>query len=81
MNFALTNGLCYIEEYLEIWDFEKSGFIFKKFVSLLINFKENSLKNDEPAGKLVKIGLQTSFGKLSSRPNEKGNFFVLVLRS
>ena len=81
MNFALTNGLCYIEEYLEIWDFEKSGYIFKKFVSLLINFKENSLKNDEPAGKLVKIGLQTSFGKLSSRPNEKGNFFVLVLRS
>ena len=75
MNFALTNGLCYIEEYLEIWDFEKSGYIFKKFVSLLINFKENSLKNDEPAGKLVKIGLQTSFGKLSSRPNEKGNFF------
>ena len=45
MNFALTNGLCYIEEYLEIWDFEKSGFIFKEFVSLLINFKENSLKN------------------------------------
>ena len=75
MNFALSNGLCYIEEYLEIWDFDKSGFIFKKFVSLLINFKENSLKNDEPAGKLVKIGLQTSFGKLSSRPNEKGNFF------
>ena len=46
MNFALTNGLCCIEEYLEIWDFEKSGYIFKKFVSLLINFKENSLKND-----------------------------------
>ena len=75
MNFALTNGLCYIEEYLEIWDFEKSGFIFKKFVSLLIDFKENSLKNDKPAGKLIKVGLQSSFGKLSSRPNEKGNFF------
>ena len=81
MNFALSNGLCYIDKYLEIWDFEKSRFISKKFVSLLIDFKENSLKNDEPARKLIKIGLQSSFGKLSSRPNEKGNFFVLVLRS
>ena len=75
MNYALSNDLCVIEEILEIWDFEKAGFIFKKFVSLLIDLKENALKNDKEAAKFIKVGLQSSFGRMSMRPNEKGHFF------
>ena len=69
MNFAWNNGFIDSITALEVWSFEKASPIFRKFVSLLIQYKEDALKNDVQAAKLVKTALQCSFGKLASKPN------------
>ena len=69
MNFALDNGFIESITLLEVWSFETASPIFRKFVSLLIQYKENALKNDVQAGKLIKNALQCSFGKLATKPN------------
>ena len=73
LNYALAQNLCTYQKIFEIWDFQKSGPIFKKVVSLLINYKENNLKDDVPAGKFIKSGLQKCFGKFSMRPKQNSH--------
>ena len=69
MNFAWNNGFIDSITPLEVWSFETASPIFRQFVSLLIQFKEDALKNDLQAAKLVKNALQCSFGKLATKPN------------
>ena len=73
INFAFTNGFIDSMTILEVWSFEKASPIFRKFVSVLIQYKENALKNDLQAAKLIKSALQCSFGKLAMKPNTDKN--------
>ena len=73
MNFAWNNGFIDSITPLEVWSFETASPIFRQFVSLLIQFKEDALKNDLQAAKLVKNALQCSFGKLATKPNTDKN--------
>ena len=45
INFAFTNGFIDSMTILEVWLFEKASPIFRKFVSVLIQYKEDALKN------------------------------------
>ena len=74
LNFALKNKFIELIKIFEIWDHEKEEPVFQKFVNILLDLKENVLK-DKSSQKFIKHGLQMSFGKLSTNPNEKKQFW------
>ena len=68
MNFAWNNGFIDSITPLEVWSFEKASPIFRKFVSLLIQYKEDALKKRRssckagqkcPTMQFWKIGYET----------------------
>ena len=73
LNHAIFQKLCYYLRIFEIWDFQKSDPIFKKDVSLLIQYKENNLKENVQAGKFIKSGLQKCIEKFSMQPNQNSH--------
>ena len=73
LNFAMKNKFIELIQIFEIWDHEKEEPVFQKFVNVLLDLKENVLK-DKSSQKFIKHGLQMSFGKLSTNPNHKKQF-------
>ena len=59
---------------MKIWDHEKEESVFQKFFNVLLDLTEYVLK-DKSSQKFIKHGLQMSFGKLSTNPNDKKQFW------
>ena len=70
LNFALKNQFIELIKIFEIWDHENEEPVFQKFVNALLDLKENVLK-DKSSQKFIKHGLQMSFRKLFTNPNDK----------
>ena len=68
LSYCLKSGYCKLEKIFEVWDFEKRGPILKKFVDLMVSFKEDHLVSDSADSKWVKTALQHSYGKFSMKP-------------
>ena len=63
--WALEVGNCEIVKILEIWNFPEKSFVLKKFLDVMITYKDQEQK---PIKKMINKSLQCAFGKFSMKP-------------
>ena len=63
--WALSIKNVTIFKILEVWSFKEKAYVMKKFLELMIDFKD---KQEKPIKKLINKSLQCCFGKLSMKP-------------
>ena len=64
--YALEVGNCKIVKILEIWNFPEKSFVLKKFLDVMISYKDQ--EKEKSIKKNINKSLQCAFGKFSMKP-------------